>query len=227
MLKVLRYIIQEVNNAESLREALAIIVHHVIDALETGACAIFLMDHEHHKLVLSAADGLEKNLISKLKIPVSQGLIGFVAERKEAVNVMDARLHERFYEYPGAGEEKFNAFLGVPILHRKRLLGVIVVEQEEARKYDAAEEAFLMTLAIQLASVIVEVGGKDILEAVQQDDHDLPEVLRGTPGSSGVGIGEMVVVYSPADLDAVPDQETDAIEEEIEKFMAAIEATRN
>ena len=55
---------------------------------------------------------------------------------------------------PEIGEEPFNAFLGVPILHQGRVLGVLVVQQREPRKFDESEEAFLVTLSAQLATSV-------------------------------------------------------------------------
>ncbi len=228
MLKVLRHLVQEITGAESLQQALLKAVARVRDALETGACAIFLVDAESGGFVLAAADGIATGLEGKLHIPLDQGLIGLVAERKEAVNLENASEHERYLSAPDSGEERFKAFLGVPILHRKRLLGVLIVEQEEARRYDSAEEAFLVTLAVQLASAIEEVGSKELLSHSKTAQiSGLPEVLRGIPSSSGVGVGSIVVVYPPADLEAVPEQETDDVEEEVGLFSEALELTRN
>ena len=53
---------------------------------------------------------------------------------------------------PGIGEEHFHAFLGVPIIHHRRVLGVLVVQQgESSRCFDEGEEAFLVTVSAQLA----------------------------------------------------------------------------
>lgn len=51
-------------------------------------------------------------------------------------------------------EERFRAFLGVPIIQRRQLLGVLVVQQRELRQYDESEESFLVTLATQMAAIL-------------------------------------------------------------------------
>ncbi|MGU0161217.1 GAF domain-containing protein [Escherichia coli] len=43
---------------------------------------------------------------------------------------------------PSVKEERFRAFLGVPIIQRRQLLGVLVVQQRELRQYDESEESF-------------------------------------------------------------------------------------
>lgn len=51
-------------------------------------------------------------------------------------------------------EERFRAFLGVPIIQRRQLLGVLVVQQRELRQYDESEESFTVTLATQMAAIL-------------------------------------------------------------------------
>jgi phosphotransferase system enzyme I (PtsP) len=83
-----------------------------------------------------------------------EGLVGLVAEREEPVNLEDAELHPNFQLLPDIGEEPFHAFLGVPIIHQREVLGVLVVQQARRRRFDESEEAFLVTMSAQLAGVI-------------------------------------------------------------------------
>lgn len=225
MLKVLRHIVQEVNSAETLHDALDIVVRRVRDTLETDACAVFLVDPHHDEFVLMATEGLNQDLAGHLRFPLNKGLVGLIAERKEPVNLEDPAKHERFHAVPGVGEESYKAFLGVPIQYHRRLLGVIIVEQEAARRYDGAQEAFLVTISAQLANLMAEAE----LMIEMDDEVRLPDILRGIPSSSGVGIGQIVVVYPPADLDAVPDQwvPPEQIPHEITKFKQALQETHD
>ncbi len=50
--------------------------------------------------------------------------------------------HPSFKYIPSVKEERFRAFLGVPIIQRRQLLGVLVVQQRELRQYDESEESF-------------------------------------------------------------------------------------
>lgn len=51
-------------------------------------------------------------------------------------------------------EERYRSFLGVPIISRRQLLGVLVVQQREHRQFDESEESFLVTLATQMAALL-------------------------------------------------------------------------
>ena len=77
-----------------------------------------------------------------------------MAKREEPVNLDRAEQHPNFHLVPGIGEEAFSSFLGVPIIHQRRVLGVLVVQQQERRRFDESEEAFLVTLSAQLGAVV-------------------------------------------------------------------------
>ncbi len=228
MLKTLRRIVQEVTSAQDLLEALQIMVSRVREAVDTQAAAIFLIDNRHAEYVLMAAEGLNVSAIGKIRVPLNVGLIGLVGRREEPISLEDAQAHESFFHHPEAGEEKYRAFLGVPIIHHRRLFGVMTIQQEEKRRYDEAEEAFLITIAAQLGGVIAHADATGRLAEVTSDATVIEEVeyeearIGGIPSVPGVGIGYAVVVYPPADLDAVPDRHIDNVEIEIEKLNNAL-----
>ena len=52
MLRILRSIIQELNSAEDLSEALSIMVERIREVIEADSCSIFLTDLEYNTHVL-------------------------------------------------------------------------------------------------------------------------------------------------------------------------------
>lgn len=71
-----------------------------------------------------------------------EGIVGTVGRLAEPINLADAQKHPSFKYIPSVKEERFRAFLGVPIIQRRQLLGVLVVQQRELRQYDESEESF-------------------------------------------------------------------------------------
>lgn len=225
MLKILRRIVQEVSSAQNLREALDIATCRIKDAISAEACSIFLVDEERGEYVLMATEGLNKNLINKARLKFGEGIIGLVGEREEPINLDDAPVHPRFRYYPGIGEEHFHAFLGVPIIHRRQLLGVLFVQQREPRRFDESEEAFLVTLSVQLATAIAHAQAVGVLWELNDREIE-SKTFSGLPGAPGVAIGTAVIVYPLADLEAVPDRKAASIEEELHLFEDAVAITR-
>ena len=227
MLDRLRSIVQKVNGARDLQSALDIIVHKVRQALDTQVCSVFLLDKDINAHVLMASDGLKKESVGHVSLEVGEGLVGLVAKHAEPINLQDASLHPSFHYLKDTGEENYHSFLGVPIIHHRSVLGVLVVQHEERRRFDESEEAFLITLSAQLSGVIAHAEATGAVEGVSPSGHKTSDtVFSGVSGSSGVAIGEAVVVFPHADLSQIPQRRTRDIEGEIEFFNSCLELVR-
>ena len=101
--------------------------------------------------------------------------------------------------------------LGVPIIHHRVVLGVLVVQQKQSRRFDDSEEAFLVTVSAQLAGLIAHAQVAGLID-LQADARAVNAEFKGVTGAAGISIGRAVVVTQPADLYAVP-------REKVETFM--------
>lgn len=233
MLSLLRRIVQEVNTAQDLAQALQIMVSRVRSAINTQAATIYLLDQTSTEFVLMATEGRHLETMGKIRIPLDTGLVGLVARREEPINLEDAPQHVDFFFHPAIVAENFHAFMGVPIIHHRRVFGVLTVQEEIKRCYDEAEEAFLVTIAAQLSGVIAhaEVTGAlaklEGLSPARESRQTKDVIARGIACVPGIGIGHAVVVYPLADLDAVPDRSAENIEQEITLLYEALAASRS
>ena len=161
MIETLRKIVQAVSEADDLEQALSLIVHEVRRAMATDVCTVYLSDRATARLVFRATEGLNPDKIGAFSLARSEGLVGWVATRGEMLNLEDASAHPSFQLVPGLGEERFNSFMGAPIIHQRDLLGVLIVQQADSRRFSDDEEAFLITISAQLAGIIAhaEVSG--------------------------------------------------------------------
>ncbi|MCC5014562.1 MULTISPECIES: phosphoenolpyruvate--protein phosphotransferase [Legionella] len=233
MLKILKRIVQDVTTATQLTDALTILVQRVRKAVNADAVSVFLIDNKHAEYVLIATEGLNKQAESRVRVGLDSGLIGLVGRREEPINIENAPSHPDFYQHSLLGEEHMNAFLGVPIIQHRKLYGVLIVQQKEQRCFDDAEEAFLITLAAQLGGIIAHAEATGELAQLTQpkplgtDKVDLaPMALTGVGSVPGVGIGTAVVVYPPADIDAVPRRTVEDLDAELVAFFHALQMAR-
>lgn len=225
MLSTLRRIVQEVNSALDLEEALRLIVHLVRNAINTDVCSVYLLDFNRKRYTLMATEGLNPESVGKVSLGVSEGLVGQVGLREEPVNIQNAASHPKFIYLKETGEEKYNAFLGVPIIHQAKVLGVLVVQHVEDRQFDEGEESFLVTVSAQLAGVIAHAKASgEFAEFANREKGG--NRIEGVKGSTGIAIGHAAVIFPPADLDAVPDRKPDSIAKEVRIFRVALEAVR-
>ncbi len=227
MLERLRSIVQEVNTAKDLQSALDIIVSRVREALDTQVCSIYLLDHNFHCHVLMASEGLKKEAVGHVTLEMGEGLVGLVAKHAEPINLRDAPLHPNFHFIEGTGEQEFHAFLGVPIIHHRSVLGVLVAQNRQRRRFDEGEEAFLVTLSAQLAGVIALAEATGAIEGISPSGQRIFDTaFSGISGCAGVAIGTAVVVSPHADLGHIPERKVDDVEAEIEFFNACLNAVR-
>lgn len=226
MLASLRSIIQDVNSAESLKAALDIIVCGVRKDMGTEVCSVYMLDDDSGELIFMATQGLNQAAEGKVRLAKSQGLVGLVAQREEPINLENAEEHPRFQYFPEIGEEKCTSFLGAPIIHHRKVLGVLVVQQADRRRFDESEEAFLVTISAQLAGVIAHAKATG---AVHRASTSSKETIKftGVAGAPGVASGHAVVVAPPADLSAVPSKKAKDIESELTFFKRCIQQVRH
>ena len=227
MLDILRRIVQEVSSATDLSDALKMVVARIREAMHTEVCSVYLFDPDSKRYVLMATEGLNPDAVGRVSLSSSQGLVGLVGSREEPINVDNAPAHPRFHFLSETGEDPFLSFLGVPIIHHKRLMGVMVVQQRDSRQFDESEEAFLVTMSAQLAGVIAHAEATgNILEMSGHTKERRSTKFNGAPGAPGVGIGTVYVLSPPADLSGVVDRETESAEDEVQRFDAALQSAR-
>ena len=228
MLNTLRKIVQEVNSAKDLKAALGIIVLRVKEAMSSQVCSVYLLDPETNRFVLMATEGLNKRSIGKVSMAPNEGLVGLVGTREEPLNLENAADHPRYRYFAETGEERYASFLGAPIIHHRRVVGVLVIQQKERRQFDEGEEAFLVTMSAQLAGVIAHAEATGSIRGLGRQGKGIQEAkFVGVPGSPGAAVGTAVVMLPPADLDVVPDKAITDIPAEIALFKTALEGVRN
>ncbi|WP_142974508.1 phosphoenolpyruvate--protein phosphotransferase [Klebsiella aerogenes] len=223
MLTRLREIVEKVASAPRLNEALDILVTNVCKAMETEVCSVYLADNDRRCYYLMATRGLKKPRGRTVALAFDEGLVGLVGRLAEPINLADAQKHPSFKYIPAVKEERFRAFLGVPIIQRRQLLGVLVVQQRELRQFDESEESFLVTLATQMAAILSQSQLNALFGQYRQTR------IRALPASSGVAIAEgwmdaslplMEQVYEASTLDTASERErlTGALEEAANEF---------
>ncbi len=224
MLHLLRSIVQEVNAARDLNSALSIIVRQVKQVLNTQVCSVYLRNTTGG-YVLMATDGLNAAAVGKVILARDEGLVGRVVVREEPINLEQAETHPKYQYFPETGEERFSSFLGVPIIHHREVLGVLVVQQVERRRFDEGHEAFLVTMSAQLAGYIAHAEATGVLEAIGKTASEAR--FSGVAGAPGIAIGRAVVVAPMADLNAVPYRICEHIDNELTFFHRSLTAVRN
>lgn len=231
LIHTLQKIVKKVDQAPDIQAALDLIVENLIDALNIDICSIFLnVEDQPQNLLLMANKGFRKGSVGKIKLSTGTGLVGMVAEKAEPVRLENALTHKKFVYFEGSGEERFPVFMGVPIISQRKVLGVLVV-QRKAEAFDNDDEAFLTTLATQLANAIFHAQRSGEMARLLADESaSISCTLNGVAGAPGLSMGYAVVINHGINLHNVPDKKIegrDGIVEQVVMFDSAVEKVKS
>jgi starch phosphorylase len=151
--------------ADTLMNVVALIATR----FHTDVCSAYLLEPDRSNLVLAATLGLHPRCIGTLRMPLQEGLTGLVAEQVVPVAVADVRNHPRFKYFKESGEEEYLSFLGVPLVDRGILQGVLIVQTKEARVFREDEIRMLAEAAGEVAPVVSEARTLDRFIAPAQE----------------------------------------------------------
>jgi len=152
-------------SAETLMNVVALLAKR----FQTDVCSAYLLEPDRANLVLAATVGLRRECIGTLRMAVHEGLTGLVAEQVSPVSVENVRTHPRFKYFKGSGEDNLQSFLGVPLIERGVLQGVLVIQTIEARIFREDEIRMLTEAATEVAPIVSEARTLDRFIAPVQE----------------------------------------------------------
>jgi starch phosphorylase len=150
-------------------ETLTNLVALIAGRFKTDVCSIYLLEPDRANLVLAATLGLRPQCVGTLRMALTEGLAGLVAEQVRPLAVVEAKKHPRFKYFREAGEDGYQGFLGVPLIDRGVLQGVLIVQTTEARTFREDEVRMLVDGAAQVAPVVSEARSLDRFIAPVQE----------------------------------------------------------
>ena len=231
LIHTLQRLVRKVEQAPDIQQALDIIVDNLIDALQIDICSIFLSspDEGDDSLILMANRGLNENIVGRVRLARGEGLVGTVAEKAEPVRLTDAHLHKNYVHVEDSGEENYPVFMGIPIIAQRKVLGVLVLQRAQGA-FDSDDEAFMTTLATQLANAITHARSSgEISQLLNDESASISCTLQGVAGAPGLMFGRAVVINRGVSLHSVPDKKitgSEAIIAEVVNFDAVVEQVK-
>jgi len=152
---VLHRISESISNTLDLEAVLKHIVEVVVEATKAEACLLYLVSDSREELILRASKNPHPKLIGRITIGLGEGITGWVArERTRVVIPSNASDDPRFKFFHNLPEDRYQAFVSVPIMAKKEVVGVINVQHKRPRRYRSDELALLCTIANQVGGAI-------------------------------------------------------------------------
>jgi len=156
LLWTLEEISRLVSHSGNPAETLTNVVQLIQRRFETDVCSVYLLESDRSNLVLAATVGLRPESVGRVRMRLSEGLVGLVGEQLRPQVIEDATKHPRFKYFREAGEDPYHSFLGVPLIDRGLFQGVLVVQTVEPRAFSEDVVRLLMTAGAQLAPIVSE-----------------------------------------------------------------------
>ncbi|MEO5805757.1 phosphoenolpyruvate--protein phosphotransferase [Devosia sp.] len=177
------------------QERLDKIVTLIADNMRADVCSFYVL-RDDGALELFATKGLAPESVHMTTLRLGEGLVGLIAAEAEPLSLDDAPSHPAFAYRPETGEERYNAFLGVPVLRAGQTLGVLVVQNAERRKYGEDETEAMLTTATILAEMIATSDFDNLIKPGSDIDLRRPRMFTGVSLTDGVALGT-VVLHDP------------------------------
>lgn len=180
-IEVLHEIGERIAASDPLSTVLKLVVDFVSSVVKCDSCFVYVL--EGNELILRASRNPHAEVVNRLTLRMGQGITGWVAENKKPVAIESRASHDpRFQSFHELPEDRYEAFLSVPILCRDKLVGVINLQHRDTHVHSQRE--------IHLVSTIGFLVGPEIelvrLEAVDSKLSELSEARQLVKTAQGI-----------------------------------------
>src|SRR6266545_85627 len=154
--RLLRRVIETITSGADLDAVLRSMIDLVMEATGGDACFLHLWEATEGCLVLRAASAGFEPSVGRVRLPLGQGISGWVAQNREVVVLPDGKLDDPRYQYiPELRGKEFTSMLSVPVVSRSgALIGVFNVHTRDRREFGHRDVEFLRLTASLVADAI-------------------------------------------------------------------------
>jgi signal transduction protein with GAF and PtsI domain len=191
-LRILHEVAQDISSNLELPELLQRIVEMVMQFSTADSCLIYLFDKQNEELILTASNDPKLKVLGKVRLRIGEGVTGWAAREKTPVALSrEAYKDQRFKTFTSLDDDKYEAFLSIPILSKDEIIGVMNLRNRKEHVYPEDQIKLLFTVsrylgsAIENAIIYDEVKKKakqlDLLSEISRtivSDHYLKEILE-------------------------------------------------
>src|SRR5216684_362525 len=167
---VLHNTVSRIASADDFHQALDRVLDFVTEMVKCDSCFIYVLAGDD--LILRASKNPHLELLDRFKLRVGQGITGWVAQHRELVVVFQEAFKDpRFQQFNELPEDRYEAFLSVPLLSRGRLVGVMNLQHRDPHVYSPRDIRLLSTMGF-LAGAEIEVA------RLENENSDLSQQLE-------------------------------------------------
>ncbi len=225
LIATLSGLFQEIAQAPTAVSIMHTTVNRISETLNVPVCSLYLRSKTKDTLILAATHGLAPESVGKVSLSLNEGLVGAIASSLHPMNLGDAPTHDKFVYIPETHEAPYHQFLGVPLIHLRKLIGVLVVQGTETEPFGLNEEIFLTTIASQLAGTLapIQKSGEWLRQGTRRTYFRRHTGISGAPG---IACGRIHALDTGHTWENVPTHRIEDVDFELGVFDHALEAVR-
>ena len=167
--------------------------------LDADVCSLYLVEGDKSALVMRGNVGFTNAAIGEVRLKVGEGITGEAVEYMRPISTDTAEQHGSYKHFAELGEERFPAFLAVPVRGKVGPLGALVVQRRAPPFEDRDVELLtviggLIAAGIRHAELVDETREKG---ARRTASGTRKVTLTGRPVMVGRALGAVAAMRRP------------------------------
>ena len=205
--------------ASTPQARLDLLVRTLATSLHADVCSIYFA-RPGDILELFASHGLKQTSVHVTRLRVGEGLVGEIASTGLDLNLSEPQAHPKFAYRVETGEEMYHSFIGVPLLHSHKTIGVLVVQSKSARSYTDDLAEILHAVAMVISELAVGNKIVDLFE-ITGGEHPMlqSQQLSGITLAGGIAKAPIVLHRPKIEIEKLV---SDSPEDEEMRFHGAL-----
>ncbi|MBF0243450.1 MAG: sensor domain-containing diguanylate cyclase [Desulfamplus sp.] len=146
-------------SAKSLKETLNLLMYQVGDIFQPMNWSLLLKDPKSNEMVFTIVVGVNKNKLLGVRLPVGEGIAGYILNSGKSLIVDNVEQDERFCkEFDANTGFKTQSIIGVPLKTDDKVFGVIeLINKISGDNFTESELALLSSIADYAAIALERV----------------------------------------------------------------------
>ncbi len=162
----------------------------LVETLDVQVCSCYVV-RPGDILELFSTKGLDAASVHETFLRVGEGLIGEIALQRKPLIFANAWEHPSFVHKPETNEEAFKSLMGVPIMDKETLLGVLAVQKNTVFQYPPEMVELLQTVAMLLSDMMVATEQKSLEKKILSGQQH--KKIEGVRLISGLAVGKAFI----------------------------------
>jgi signal transduction protein with GAF and PtsI domain len=135
-IKIFKKVADMVSAPLELEWVLKAVVRIIHSVTQSDSIFIYLIDEREQMVILRASKVPHKKELGVIRLKIGEGLTGWVAQESQPLVIArEAYKNEHFKSFDVLPEDRYEAFLSVPLVFKGKPIGVINVQDQAQRVY--------------------------------------------------------------------------------------------